>query len=53
MAAETRVPVAEPRATERLSPDGVDAIRAYWRAANYLGAAQVYLPNRIAWKRSA
>jgi xylulose-5-phosphate/fructose-6-phosphate phosphoketolase len=43
MAVETRAPVAESGKAASLSPDKVAALDAYWRAANYLGAAQVYL----------
>jgi xylulose-5-phosphate/fructose-6-phosphate phosphoketolase len=37
----------EPGATEPLHSVGVDAIHAYWRAVNYLGAAQIYLQSNF------
>ncbi|HVX59278.1 MAG TPA: phosphoketolase family protein [Pirellulales bacterium] len=35
--------VAEPHAQERLSPELLKKIDAYWRAANYLSVGQIYL----------
>ncbi len=37
------VPRARPGASERLAPDELRRIDAYWRAANYLSVGQIYL----------
>ena len=46
------IPEIQPRPAGPLSPDLLDKMDAYWRAANYLSVGQIYLKDNALLEES-